>query len=218
MDASAPKILDRLVTSPVSELQFVRLPAEGKGQQLMAETDSEKRRAAHEVFRRLHRGRENLGMGRIPGTVGQDDSIRLVRQDFVRGRVVRYANHVCIPLGLADDVSLHAAIDHDEGPFSGTGIPFDPPTTHLADEVPRVGVRRLADLADDGVDVLFGGADRGLHRPFRSNLDRESADARPLNRWSLIGPQEFGNAARTPRMARSAAPLRYAQSRSLDRP
>src|SRR5437899_11805358 len=84
MDASAPKILDRLVTSPVSELQFVRLPAEGKGQQLMAETDSEKRRAAHEVFRRLHRGRANLGMGRIPGTVGQDDSIRLVRRSEER--------------------------------------------------------------------------------------------------------------------------------------
>src|SRR5437870_8962674 len=69
VDASAPKILDRLVASPVSELQFVRLPAEGKGQQLMAETDSEKRRTAHEVFRRLHRGRANLWMGRIPGTV-----------------------------------------------------------------------------------------------------------------------------------------------------
>src|SRR3989449_1180263 len=152
MAASAPKFLAGLFTSPVSELQFVRLPAEGKGQQLMAETDSEKRRAAHEVFRRLHRGRENLGMGRIPGTVGQDDSIRLVRQDFVRGRVVRYANHVCIPLGLADDVSLHAAIDYDEGPFSGTGIPFDPPTTHLAAEVPLVRGRSLPALRTDEVD------------------------------------------------------------------
>src|SRR5439155_22111330 len=46
VDASAALILDRLVAAPVSELQFVRLPAEGKGQQLMTETYSELRRAA----------------------------------------------------------------------------------------------------------------------------------------------------------------------------
>src|SRR5439155_20555966 len=65
VDASAPKILDRLVASPVSELQFVRLPAEGNGQQLMTETDSEKRRAAHEVFCGLHGGCAKLEMGRF---------------------------------------------------------------------------------------------------------------------------------------------------------
>src|SRR5207245_11145787 len=69
VDASAAKILDRLVASPVSELQFVRLPAEGKGQQLMAEADSEKRRAAHEISCGLHGGRPDLWMCTITPAV-----------------------------------------------------------------------------------------------------------------------------------------------------
>src|SRR5256712_9150313 len=118
-------------------------------------------------------------MSRIPRTFGQDDSIRLVPQDFVRGCVVGNANHVRIPLGLADDVPFHAAIDHDEGPFSGTGIPFDAPTTYLADEVPCIGVRRLADLAGDGVDVLFGGGRGGPPGPLWTKPGPRGPGVRP---------------------------------------
>src|SRR5436309_2978122 len=63
----------------------------------------------------LHRGREDLGVGGVARPVRYDHAARLVAGDVLGGRVEGELHDAAVPLGLADDVHLHAAVDDDEG-------------------------------------------------------------------------------------------------------
>ena len=94
----------------VSVLELDRLCPRRQRQQLMAQTDPHNRnlRAAHQLLEVVH---SFLAMGRIPGAIGDEDAVEVVR-DFVDGVVVGEAGHAgAAGDQAAQDVFFHAAVD-----------------------------------------------------------------------------------------------------------
>src|SRR4051812_6832158 len=71
-DFSAPQIFDRLVPTPVSELELERPATHGKSKELMSETNPEDRFLAEQTAERLVRILDRL---RISGSVRKKNTV-----------------------------------------------------------------------------------------------------------------------------------------------
>ena len=153
----------------------------------------------------------------IARTVREDHAVRLRREDLVRTRVVRDPHNVCVSLRLADDVSLHAAVDDDDRALPVARVPFGGSTAHLSDEVAGVGMRRPSELLCDLGDVLRPVGESRFQRPVGSDPDGQRTRVRPFHRGGLVPPQEFGEGHRALRMARGPTRLPDDEPGGLDR-
>ena len=152
----------------------------------MAEADPEDRILRRDLLRGLHGGREDVGVRGIPGTVRDDHAVRPVAGDVLGGRVVRELDDAAKTLGLADDVHLHPAIDHDERSALRAGVLNRVAGAAFRDEVPGVGERHRADLSHRPVDVPAFGDEGGPHRPPRAGLDREHTGVHTAEAWASL--------------------------------
>src|SRR2546428_5535925 len=156
-------------------------------------------------------------MGRIARTVGEDHAVRFESEDVFGRRVERYSDDVRVSLGLPNDVPLDPTIHDDDCPLANARVTFDAATADLGDEVPRLRVRGGPDLAGDGLRILGGRHQGGLHRPLRTNLDRQSPRVGAFHGGRLEGLQAILRAESALRMARVCTGLLYHETGRLDR-
>src|SRR5437660_12065927 len=80
-DLSSLQIFDRMVSAVVAELELEGLPSQRDSRQLMPQTDSEDRLAAHQPADGIDCIRARL---RITGAVREENSVGLERQHILR--------------------------------------------------------------------------------------------------------------------------------------
>src|SRR5207245_7398742 len=146
-----------------------------------------------------------------------DHAVLFESEDFVGRRIERHSDDVRVSLGLPDDVPLDPTIYDDDGPFAKARVTFDLATADLGDEVPRLRVRGGTDLARDGLRVLGGRHQGSLHRPLRTNLNREGPRVGALQRGGLVRFQKVRQAEGAPRMAWDGTGLLHHEPGRLDR-
>ena len=120
---SGGEILYRMVSSPVAELQFVGLPAVGQRQELMPQTDAEHGDLPPQYLQRFDHFRYVF---RISGSVGDEHTIGLQRQDLLRRGIKRHDGNVAFMLVEHPyDIPLHAAVDgrHVIPGIGGAAVP-----------------------------------------------------------------------------------------------
>src|ERR1022692_824622 len=77
-DSAGPQILDWMIRTMMAEVQFVGFTAKREAENLMAEADTENRFLTEDAADGLVRVRQRGG---IAGTIGQKNSVRIVREN-----------------------------------------------------------------------------------------------------------------------------------------
>ncbi len=85
LDAPRLQILDRVVRAAVAEGQLERLQAQGTAEQLVAEADPPHGLLAHQLTDRVH---DVVQRGRVARAVGEEDRVRVVREQISAAEVV----------------------------------------------------------------------------------------------------------------------------------
>src|SRR5207302_546719 len=134
-------------------------------------------------------------------------SVRLLREKFVRGRVVGGPGHPPVALGLPGEISLPAAVDPDtRAPPLAPGS-FDGRTARFRDEVPGFRMGGGTDFLRDLVHVFVRRHEGRLHGSLRSDPDGEGTRVGTLDSGCLMPFQEVSEAHRAPGMTRGRASL-----------
>src|SRR5215831_2941430 len=111
LDPAGQEILDRVVSTAVTAGHLAGLAAESQRQQLMPETDAEKRLARGDEVTQ-HRNRIGGSRCRVAGTIRQEDAVGPVAQHVLGGRGRRNYGYLAPMRGQhPQDVALSAVID-----------------------------------------------------------------------------------------------------------
>ena len=126
---------DGVIAAPVAKLELIGAPAEGQGDELVPQADAKNGPAAPDSADELDDGPHIF---RVARAVGEEDPVRLVEGDLLRGGVPGYHSHIAAPaVQAADNIELDAAVyrHHMKAVSGGAGIPalF---TAHPGDGVP----------------------------------------------------------------------------------
>src|SRR5690242_4227362 len=111
VDPPRAQVLDRMVRAAVAERELEGLEADRATEQLVAEADSDHGRLADHTADVL----DHVVQGpRVAGAVGEEDQVRVTREDLVRRAVARQERHTATPFPeLPDDRELDPGIDPD---------------------------------------------------------------------------------------------------------
>ena len=170
LDRAGRQVLDRVVGAVVAERQLDRLAAECPAEQLVTEADAEDRHPRPEQVGDDAGGAGDLG--RVAGTVGQEDPVGLEGECVGGGRRRRHDLDHPQPAEVAQDRALDAVVvGHDAEPAALTDrVPLG--RRHRGHEVDTVGPGLIGGGAGQRVDVV-GGPERSCDRPRLTDQPRQ---------------------------------------------
>ncbi len=114
---AAGLLQNRMIGAMMAERHLGHLSAKRQGQELMPQADAEERQLPLEQGLDHGNGVRRHGH-RIAGTVGQQNTVGIVRQNVPRGGFCRHDGDVDIPANeVVDDVSLDPVVHHDHARF-----------------------------------------------------------------------------------------------------
>ncbi len=213
-NSACQQIFDGMICASMTELEFVGFPAQGKPEQLMAETDAEDGQLSEKASYGLN------GItygGRVAGAVAEKDAVRFEAQDLPGRCVSGNDLHIAaVRAKQAKDIVFHAKIEGDDPIFLSrfaflAGHHVDDafiPAISLSggntfNDVPANQARVRCKFFPETIDIQISRRNNASHRAFGANMFYELSCVYSFEADDIVFPEVFAEGGTAPPVARA---------------